>query len=145
MDHQLWLWIKISLLLWQTWDRHTPPNRRRRTTTRRASVRSLIEGRPVAPMKFSGTSSEDAKLWWCSFELIKNFKELTDQRALAFFPLMLKDGAMTWYLGQSTATKINWTTLQDAFKEHYFPQEINKWKQTSQVWSMKQGKEQSAI
>ena len=58
---------------------------------------------------------------------------------------MLKDGAMTSYLGQSAATKTNWTTLQDTFQERYFPQEINKWKQTSQVWSMKQGKEQSAV
>ena len=81
----------------------------------------------LTPMKFSGTSSEDAQLWWCSFELFMNFKELTDQRALAIFPLMLKDGAMTWYLGQSAATETNWTTLQDAFKERYFPQEINKW------------------
>ena len=75
----------------------------------------------LAPMKFSGASSEDAQLWRCSFELIQNFKELTYQRALAIFPLMLKDGAMTWYLGQSAATKTNWTTLQDAFKERYFP------------------------
>ena len=58
---------------------------------------------------------------------------------------MLKEGAMIWYLGQSAATKTNWTTLQNVFKERYFPQEINKWKQTSQVWSLKQGKEQSAI
>ena len=91
----------------------------------------------LAPRKFTGTSAEDAKLWWNSFHLFKNFKELTDQRALAIFPLMLKDGAMTWYLGQSAATKANWVGLQDAFKEHYFPQEINKWKQTLQVWSMK--------
>ena len=41
----------------------------------------------LAPMKFSGTSSEDAPLWWCSFELFRNFKELTNQRALAIFPL----------------------------------------------------------
>ena len=49
----------------------------------------------LAPMKFSGTSSEGAQLWWSSFELFMNFKELTDQRALAIFPLMLKEGAMT--------------------------------------------------
>ena len=61
----------------------------------------------LAPMKFSETSSEDAQLWWYSFELFKNFKELIDQRALAIFPLMLKDGAMTWYLGQSAAMKTN--------------------------------------
>ena len=46
----------------------------------------------LAPMKFTGTSSEDAQLWWSSFQLYKNFKELTDPRALAIFPLMLKDG-----------------------------------------------------
>ena len=69
-------------------------------------------------------------------ELFKNFKELTDQRALAIFPVMLKEGAMTWYIGQLAATKTNWTTLQDVFKERYFPQEINKWKQTSHVWSL---------
>ena len=39
----------------------------------------------LAPMKFTGTSSEDAQLWWSSFQLYKNFKELTDQRALAIF------------------------------------------------------------
>ena len=47
----------------------------------------------IAPMKFTGTSSEDAQLWWSSFELYMNFKELTDPRALAIFPLMLKDGS----------------------------------------------------
>ena len=71
----------------------------------------------LAPMKFSDTSTEDDQLWWSSFELFKNFKELTDQRALAIFSLMLKEGAMTWFLGQSTATKTNWTALQDVFKE----------------------------
>ena len=45
----------------------------------------------LAPMKFTSTSSEDAQLWWSSFQLYKNFKELTDRRALAMFPLMLKD------------------------------------------------------
>ena len=96
-------------------------------------------------MKFSGTSSEDAHLWWNSFELFKHLKELTDQRALAIFLLMLKIWAMTWCLGQPAKSKSNWTTLQDAFKERYFPQEINKWKQTSQVWSMKQGMDQSGV
>ena len=85
------------------------------------------------------------QLWWSSFQLHKNFKELTDQRALAVFPLMLKDGAMTWYLGQPEATKSDWAALQDAFKERYFPQEMNRWKQTSEVWSMKQKADQSAI
>ena len=87
----------------------------------------------LSPRKFTGTSAEDAQLWWNSFHLFKNFKELTDQRALAMFPLMLKDGAMTWYLGQSAATKANCAGLQDAFKERYFPQEINKRKRTSPV------------
>lgn len=76
--------------------------------------------------KFSGTSSEDAQLWWNSFDLFKNFKEINSQRALAIFPLMLKDDAMTWYLGQPAATKADWTQLQTAFKERYFPQEINR-------------------
>ena len=49
----------------------------------------------LAPKKFTGTSAEDAQLWWNSFHLFENFKELTNQRALAIFPLMLKDGAMT--------------------------------------------------
>ena len=35
--------------------------------------------------------------------------------------------------------------LQDAFKERYFPQEMNRWKQISKVWSMKQKAGQSAI
>ena len=61
----------------------------------------------LAAMKFSDTSSDDAQLRWSSFELFKNFKELTDQRVLAIFSLMLKDGAMTWYLGQSAVTKTN--------------------------------------
>ena len=74
----------------------------------------------LAPMKFTGTSSEDAQLWWSSFQLYKNFNELTDPRALAIFPLMLKDGAMTWNRGQPDVTKTNWPALQDAFKERYF-------------------------
>ena len=52
---------------------------------------------------------------------------------------------MKWYLGQPEATKTNWAALQDAFKERYFPQEMNRWKQTSEVWSMKQKAGQSAI
>ena len=56
---------------------------------------------------------------------------------------MLRDEAMTWYLEHFTATKTDWTLLQAAFKERYFPQEINRWIQTSQIWSMKQGKDQS--
>ena len=87
----------------------------------------------LAPMKFTGTSSEDAQLWWSSFQLYKNLKKLTDPRALAIFPLMLKDGAVTWYLGQPDVTKTNWAALQDAFKERYFPQEMNRWKHTSEV------------
>ena len=46
----------------------------------------------LSPMKLTGTSSEDAQLWWSSFQLYNNFKELTDRRALAIFPLMLTDG-----------------------------------------------------
>ena len=99
----------------------------------------------LAPMKFTGTSLEDAQLWWSSFQLYKYFKQLTDRRALAIFPLMLKDGTMTWYLGQPDATKTNWVALQDAVKERYFPQEMNRWKQISQVWSMKQKTGQLAI
>ena len=52
---------------------------------------------------------------------------------------------MTLYLGQPEATKTNWAALQDTFKERYFPQEMNRWKQTSEVWSMKQKAGQSAI
>ena len=50
----------------------------------------------LAPRKFTDTSAEDAQLRWNSFHLFKNFKELTDQRALTIFPLMLKDGDLTW-------------------------------------------------
>ena len=44
---------------------------------------------------------------------------------MAIFPLMLKDGAMTWYLAQSDATKTYWMALPDAFKEQYFQQKMN--------------------
>ena len=71
----------------------------------------------LAPKKFAGTSLEDAQLWWSSFQLYKNFKEFTNPRALAVFPLMLKDGAMTWYLGQPEATKTDWAALQEAFRK----------------------------
>ena len=71
----------------------------------------------LEPAKFSGTSSKDAQLWWNSFELFKNFKELNNQSALAIFPVMFREGAMTWYLGQPTPAKAYWTVFQAAFKE----------------------------
>ena len=77
----------------------------------------------MAPKKVTGTSAEETQLWWNSFHLFKNFKELTDQRMLAIFPLVLTDGTMTWFFGQSAATKANWAGLQDTFKERYFPQD----------------------
>ena len=80
-----------------------------------------------------------------SCDLYKNFNEINDQRALAIFALVLKHGAMTWYLGQSAVTKAGWTQLQTAFKERYFPQVINPWKQTAQLWSMKQCSHQLAV
>ena len=46
---------------------------------------------------------------------------------------------------ETTATKGNWAGLQDAFKERYFPQDIDRWKQTSQGWSMKLRTCQSAV
>ena len=97
----------------------------------------------LAPMKFTSTSSEDEQLWWSSFQLYKNLKVITDPRTLVIFPLMLKDRVMTWYLGQPEVTKTDWAALQIAFKERYFPQEMNRYKQTSEVWSMKQKAGQS--
>ena len=52
---------------------------------------------------------------------------------------------MTWYLDQPDITKTDWAALQDAFKERYFPQEMNRWKLTSEVWSTKQKAGQFAI
>ena len=75
----------------------------------------------LAPTKLSETSSEYAQLWWDLFDLFKNFKELYDQRALAIFPLMLREGAMTWYIGQPTPTK----PTTRCCRLRHFPQEIN--------------------
>ena len=40
----------------------------------------------LAPKKFTGTSAEDAQLWWNSCHLFKNFKELTDQKCADDLP-----------------------------------------------------------
>ena len=52
----------------------------------------------LASMKFTGTSAEDAQLWWNSFQLLKNFEELTNQRG--DFPSDVKRWGHKWYLGR---------------------------------------------
>ena len=89
-----------------------------------------LETRLLASAKFDGTSEEDGQLWWHSFMLYNAFRELTNSKVLQVLPLLLREGAITWFIGQDNATKGDWTVMETAFTARYFRQAINRWKHT---------------
>ena len=51
----------------------------------------------LCPEMFSGTSNEDAPIWWRRFGLFSNVKGWSDNQSLQAFPLFLKGAAAIWY------------------------------------------------
>lgn len=50
-----------------------------------------------APAVFRGLPSEDAEVWFSSFNKYTNFRNMSDENKLAFLPVVMKDAATDWF------------------------------------------------
>ena len=70
---------------------------------------------------------------------------MKEERALATLPLLMNEAALTWWLGQDLETKRCWEKMKKTFEERYFPPEITKYHQVSEVWKMQQKQNESGF
>ncbi|XP_033739209.1 uncharacterized protein LOC117326561 [Pecten maximus] len=87
---------------------------------------------------FNGQSSADAKMWIARFELFVKTKGFNANKAKSVLPLMLKDGALRWYMSLPDEIKDDYDSLTDAFMQRYGPDENTKWQRTAQLYQTKQ-------
>ena len=81
----------------------------------------------LCPEMFSGTSNEDAPIWWRRFGLFSNVKGWSDNQSLQAFPLFLKGAAAIWYDSLGTEQRASFAQLSQAFKDRYFPDPTMRW------------------
>lgn len=73
-----------------------------------------------------------------NFELWATFRHADSESKRTALPLLLKEGAGSWYHTQSDEIKRSFSSLRDALTERYGPQEAHAWKSTADLWTLKQ-------
>jgi len=106
-----------------------------------SSSNSEIEMKSLNPPPFRSTTAEDAETWLCKFNNFCQYKEYGEDKAKAFFKVLLMESATVWLESVNVATVGNWTTLQQAFKARYMRASFLKYKHASELFNKKQNSE----
>src|SRR3989442_8389397 len=101
-----------------------------------------MAGTTLMPSRFSGLSSENAEQWLNDVTNYCAYKKLDDPGKIGLIPLLLKDAARCWFDILDAGSKDSFDHLSAAFKEHYKPPAITRWKEVSLVWDLIQKHDQ---
>lgn len=91
------------------------------------------------PRPFFGKDNEDANDWLAYFTKYVVFKHMNDQTTVAYFSLLLRDRAGIWFDSLDEDVRSSWTTLKQAFVEHFASQDITRIRDAGLLWSRAQG------
>ena len=92
----------------------------------------------LIPQPFKGTSDEDSMRFITQFEAYAKFKNLKDDQLMGTFPLLLRDGALTWFDNLPAVDKETMTKLKQAFTERYGPQAHTSYHQVAELFQRTQ-------
>jgi hypothetical protein len=96
-----------------------------------------------APDIFRGSRQEDADQWLETVRHWIAFKAFDDAQRCAAFPLLLREGASSWYRELPDATKNDFDRLSRAFATRYQRATVTAWQDNAAVWTVKQSPLQS--
>jgi len=103
----------------------------------------LIIDTSFAPSAFRRLPSEDAEVWFSSFEKYVNFRSMSDEHKLAFLPAVLKDAASDWFDMLPGEAWSSWEQLRTKFKERFQDSDVIRWQKASKLWGRDQGQHES--
>jgi hypothetical protein len=94
---------------------------------------------------FSGTAhcGDKATKWLDQFVAYSNFKKLTDPDRMELFKLLMEDHARQWLDSLPENKKADLPTLLLEFKKRHALTRVDKWRQTANIWSRRQGTDES--
>src|SRR5258708_23371786 len=101
-------------------------------------VQFNITGLP-APVPFEGdTYKQCPREWIRSVRYWVTFKTLTDAQIAAAIPVLLKDGALTFYQGLQAGERDSIDHFEAAFLQHYHTEGTLPWINESAMWAYRQ-------
>ena len=94
---------------------------------------------------FAGAANaeQDAEKWLDAFNLYTDFKRLTGNDKLRLFKLMLTEQAAVWLKSVPPHLQQNIDQLMKQFQERYGLSRVDRWRQTANIWSRKQGPQET--
>ncbi len=100
---------------------------------------------PLAPPLFTGDPSQDATLWWSTFEHYTTYKSLQDAQARSLFPLLLRDTAAAWYPTLAQGQTDTLAHLKDAFQAAFKSNNSTKWSKERALYKLEQQPSQTVL
>lgn len=92
-----------------------------------------------APKPFKGQVGDDVETFLQEFDKFVEYRELTDDKAVALLKLLLKEGAGEWLSRLDEYTRRNLRGLRAAVQERYGRSKIVKHKTARELFARKQG------
>jgi Retrotransposon gag protein len=92
----------------------------------------------IFPQFFHGKSTENAKEWLQYIESYFDYKELSDEKKLKLFKLLLRDTAADWYCNLPENQTDSIEHLMVAFRARYDSSDIVKYRSAQTVFQRKQ-------
>ena len=91
------------------------------------------------PAPFSGKSREDAQSWLTYVKRYMEYKNLDGPTKLAFFKMLLREGAQDWCEGLSQTDANSLERLTAAFEQRFITSDHLKWHRATELFEKTQG------
>ncbi len=92
----------------------------------------------LKPRSFFGIPSDNAEQWLGRFNNWASLQQLSDIAKLSALPLFLEGLAADWVASLTEQNVDTWEHLINSFKQRFFPNELQKWRALSELWSRNQ-------
>ena len=102
------------------------------------ATRDPVTDAGLAPKPFKGSSDQDETRWVSRFDRYVKFRGLSEEQALASFPLFLEGYALDWYDTLPEEAQNDMIELKRQFKARYSFTTANTFSKVAEVFSMKQ-------
>jgi len=103
----------------------------------------MSEDKTVAPPLFRGTAAENGEDWFRHFENYCAYRELTPEKRLALFRVLLTDLAGDWLASLNDDSVATYDAVKQAFDKRYKTPEMIRYRSAKDLFSRKQQKNQS--
>lgn len=109
------------------------------------AIQNSVSDTIISPEKFYGRSNENPEDFLAYFQRYSDFKQLRDRQKADLFGMLMRGGALDWYLTLDADVQQSFERLSESFKDAYFRPEQLRYADVSALYSSPQGPQESTM